>query len=428
MPGPAALELAIAAYEAFWRTALPLMRRSGRLREGWDQRTLAAAPPPAELWLQAASVGEAYLAAELVDRLFEDFRPRTLLTAGTSQGLQILDAARRRLAARHGDAARVACRHLPFDRPGLMGRALERAAPRLLVLLEAELWPGLLYACRRRGVRTLVVNGRLTGRSLRRYGLWPGLWRALAPEAILAVSPADAARFARLFGPEIVGLMPNLKFERLAKAADAPGTGLPGDLTAPETPLIVFGSVRREEERAVKRMLVAIRAAAPEAAVALFPRHLHRVDAWEASLKGMGFPCRRRSRLEAPAGPGSVLLWDTVGELAQVYGRARAAFVGGSLAPTGGQNFLEALAAGLRPVIGPFWDNFAWVGREIVDGGLVRVAEDGRAAAALLLAELRHGPPREEVRRRFADYVAVRRGGGRLACERIRAMLEAPRC
>jgi 3-deoxy-D-manno-octulosonic-acid transferase len=408
------------AYDALWRLALPLLRGSARLREGFAQRTLAAAPPgPAELWIQAASVGEAYLAGELVGRLFESCRPRTLLTTGTAQGRAILEAARRRAAAG------AACRLFPFDRPALMCGAVRRIAPRLLVLIEAELWPGLMYACRRHGVRVLIVNGRLTAKSLRRYRLWPGFWRALRPEAVLAVSPEDAARFDRLFGPGVAGVMPNMKFDRLAPAGPAPDPAAEAlrPLLPEAAPFIVIGSVRRGEEAAVARMLSELRAGAPAAAIGLFPRHLHRVPAWSRRLERMGLPWVRRSGCTRAAAPGGVILWDAVGELAAAYRLASAAFVGGSLAPHGGQNFLEALAAGIRPVIGPSWENFSWVGRGIVSEGLLRTARDGGEAARLLLAELRQAPPKEEVRRRFAAYVSTRRGGVRIASERVAAML-----
>jgi 3-deoxy-D-manno-octulosonic-acid transferase len=137
----------------------------------------------------------------------------------------------------------------------------------------------------------------------------------------------------------------------------------------------------------------------------------------------MGLPWVRRSGCTRAAAPGGVILWDAVGELAAAYRLASAAFVGGSLAPHGGQNFLEALAAGIRPVIGPSWENFSWVGRGIVSEGLLRTARDGGEAARLLLAELRQAPPKEEVRRRFAAYVSTRRGGVRIASERVAAML-----
>lgn len=425
MHAPASLRTAMLAYEALWRIALPLLRKSARLREGFAERTLASAPPgAAELWLQAASVGEAYLAGELAGRLFESCRPRTLLTTGTAQGRAILEAARRRAAASHPHGG-ISCRYFPFDRPALMRRAVRRIAPRLLVLIEAELWPGLLYACRRHGVRVLILNGRLTAKSLRRYRLWPGLWRALRPKAVLAVSPADAARFDRLFGPGTAEVMPNMKFDRLAPAGPAPDPAAEAlrPILPEGAPFIVLGSVRREEEPTVGRMLDELRAGAPEAVIGLFPRHLHRVAAWSRRLERLGLPWVRRSGRRPPVAPGGVVLWDAVGELAAAYRLAAAAFVGGSLAPLGGQNFLEALAAGIRPVIGPSWENFSWVGNGIVAEGLLRPARDGAEAARLLVEELRQAPPKEEVRKRFAAYVRTRRGGVRIASERVRAML-----
>jgi 3-deoxy-D-manno-octulosonic-acid transferase len=413
-------------YEAAWRLGGAFAARHGRLREGYAERLLRPDPPRrADLWIQAASVGEAYLAVQLLEELFADCRPDTLLTANTSQGLAVLKPAGEALVRRH-PGVRVDCRHFPFDRPELMHRAVASILPRLVVLLETELWPGLLHALRAQDRPCAVVNGRLSRRSLRRYRLWPGLWRHLRPCRVLAVSEADAERFGALFGAETVGRMPNLKFDRLGADADGDGkAALIRDLLPEKCPFVVFGSVRRPEEPMVRKMLAAVLEAEPAAVIGLFPRHLHRVAAWERILTASGLKWAKRSTPAAPAAPGGVVLWDTIGELTAAYRLAAAAFIGGSLAPLGGQNFLEALAGGLRPVIGPSWENFAWVGPEILAAGLLRVARDGEQAAAFLVEDIRRPVSRPEVLARYAGYVRSRQGGGRLACALIRELLSA---
>jgi 3-deoxy-D-manno-octulosonic-acid transferase len=119
--------------------------------------------------------------------------------------------------------------------------------------------------------------------------------------------------------------------------------------------------------------------------------------------------------------PGSVILWDTFGELGAAYRLCRAAFVGGSLAPLGGQNFLEALNGGVRPVIGPHWANFAWVGRGLLADGLVREVPGWRAAADVLASDLREPIPRRQIREHAATYVRARQGAtarvAKLVCD-----------
>ena len=115
---------------------------------------------------------------------------------------------------------------------------------------------------------------------------------------------------------------------------------------------------------------------------------------------------------------------DTFGEFMPAYGLAKSAFIGGSLAPLGGQNFLEALVSGIIPIIGPWWDNFAWVGREIIDAGLLRVAEDWKQVADLLLEDLAGPLPRKDVMDAALQFIQARRGGTEMACRRIIAALE----
>jgi 3-deoxy-D-manno-octulosonic-acid transferase len=118
------------------------------------------------------------------------------------------------------------------------------------------------------------------------------------------------------------------------------------------------------------------------------------------------------------------VLWDVFGELKDAYALATAAFVGGSLKPLGGQNFLEALVCGVPPVIGPFWEHLQWVGLSVVQQGLVRVAPDWRQAARLLESDLAAPSPRKTIRTAALAYIRRQRGGSRVACRLIRHYLD----
>lgn len=423
---PLAVRAALALYGLAWRAVLPGLRRNKRLAEGWEARTLAQGmPPAADLWIQAASGGEAYLAWELARRLPEFLPPgaapvRVLATTFTSQGLGVLERARDELSGQAG-AVTLLPAYVPFDLPGRMRRALAAVRPRAVVLLETELWPGLLAACREQGVPALIINGRLTEKSLRGYAHLPWFWRALAPERVLAVSEDDAGRFGRAFGQtdgqERVQLMPNIKFDRLDFDAAPASLGLnpPGG----EAPFIVLGSVRREEEDDALRIVQGLRERLPGAVIGLFPRHMQRVEAWKALLSEAGVPFVLRSALGSGSAAAPVILWDVFGELSAAFGLASCCFLGGSLAELGGQNFLEPLGHGVTPVIGPSWSNFAWVGEAIFDAGLVRRAADWQGVLDQLCALAAAPPARAAVRAAAAEYAKSRRGGAAAACQAV---------
>jgi 3-deoxy-D-manno-octulosonic-acid transferase len=411
-------------YNRIWALLIPFLRFNHRLADGFSQRTLTDFPENgAELWIQAASVGEAFLAVELINNLKLDRALRIRLTSNTRQGLEILKQASEKFNS-NNDAIQVEVTYFPFDRPAIMKAAVKQTQPRVMVLLETELWPGLLSALKTHDCKILIINGRLTEKSLTRYLLWPTFWQSLCPDRIFAISETDAMRFARLFGTEDVEVMSNIKFDRI-KLVDSVGQiENPIEnllLTAP--PFVVLGSVRQTEEPLIEKMISHIFDHHPETVFGLFPRHMHRINHWEHRLTRLHIPYRLRSNTETAVRPGTVLLWDTFGELTLAYEISCAAFVGGSLAPLGGQNFLEALTCGIVPVIGPSWENFAWVGPQIFEQGLVRLANDWREAAQMLIEDIKNPRPPNEVLDQALLYLKKRQGGTNQACRHIEAFL-----
>ena len=449
-------KLAFMLYKLGWRAALPLLKRNPRLKEGYAQRIFDQHPQgPADIWIQAASAGEAYLADALIHEIAKLDPARgsnILVTTNTRQGMDILvqtkagiENARAQAKPAAQTAISLELAFFPFDQPAIMDSAVRHVAPKVMVLLETEIWPGLLSALRRHKRRVVIVNGRMTEKSLKRYEMMPGLWPELSPDQVLAVSRADADRFAKLFGKKRVHVMPNIKFDRVrinpepagAETDTEPEAG--GRLGLPtDSPFLVLGSIRQEEEADVGHMIRALLRRRPDLVIGLFPRHMHRLPAWQQHLNRMeppgpanragqkGLPWTFRSRMtEAPVLPGSLVLWDCFGELAAGYAHADAVFVGGSLAPLGGQNFLEPLMHGHVPIIGPSWENFAWVGPEVFSRGLVRRVENWQSAAAELIRQLEAAPPRNEIKRAAAAYIAAHQGGTRQACQAIAELLAA---
>jgi 3-deoxy-D-manno-octulosonic-acid transferase len=414
----------LSLYDLLWTAALPALAVSPRLREGWSDRLLVGeGPEKRDVWIQAASGGEAYLAIEIVRRLLSGRRGRILLSSGTSQGLGVLLGSLRQMP-RMIEGSSVRVRYFPFDMPRLMRKALRLWRPRVVVLLETELWPGLLWACREARVPVVVLNGRLSGSSLKGYGLSRGFWESVGPREIHAVSPEDGERFRRIFTASQVRTMKNIKFDRIAIPDTTAGPTHIFDSLLPETtPLLVLGSVRKEEEGDVLKVIRVVTEVVPEAVIALFPRHMHRLKPWERVLESTGVPWEHRSKARGPLKGGTILLCDRFGELNRVYGRAQAVFVGGTLRPCGGQNFLEPLRFGLVPCIGPHWDHFGWVGRAIVEMGLVREVRDWRGLARRLVRDLVSPVGREEILPKVAAYLEERTGGAEKAAEIIVAYL-----
>jgi len=412
-------------YNAGWRLARPLLKLNPRLKDGYAARTLHSPPPgPVDIWIQAASAGEAYLAETLIKALPASRPLDILVSTNTRQGMEILEKA---IKALSGERPEYKIRHtyFPFDQPAIMDAAVRQIDPQLMVLLETELWPGLLSALHQYGRKTLIINARMTPKSLKRYQMIPDVWRELAPDRVLAISPADAERFAMLFSRDIVDVMPNIKFDRvqlddsLSEKSTELSRLLPSDAV-----FLVLGSVRQEEEAAVTQIIDRLNQRFPDLVIGVFPRHMHRLPAWRQYLEERQNPWTCRSALTTEAvKPGVIVLWDTFGELNAAYARATAVFVGGSLAPLGGQNFLEPLIHGVIPVIGPSWENFAWIGENIFAKGVVQKTQDWETAAEALTRLLECPPPKEQIRARAADYVKNRQGGSEQAGRLIEQIL-----
>ena len=403
---------------------MPVLRLNNRLAEGFDQRTLKkSAPSKADIWIQAASAGEAYLAEAIINKFKSDRPVKVLLTSGTRQGVDILQRSINAVPRENNIIGHAS--FFPFDQPAIMEKAVKNINPEVMILLESEMWPGHLSALKKYGCRTIIINGRMTDNSLKRYLLWKSFWNSIKPDMIYAISKEDADRFAKLFGSKTVEVMPNIKFDRFGNNDSESGFQNPLEKIIPrDTPFIALGSVREKEEHLVEKIILDILKRKPETVIGLFPRHMHRIKHWSDALGRMNIKWALRTNTAKPAVKGSVMLWDTFGELVHAYKYAGAAFVGGSLAPLGGQNFLEVLNCGITPVIGPSWDNFSWVGSEIADEGLLRVAGDWQDASDALVEIMNNPPSREKIISAAGKYMKSRQGGAAFACRAIEELLQ----
>jgi 3-deoxy-D-manno-octulosonic-acid transferase len=285
---------------------------------------------------------------------------------------------------------------LPYDYPESVRSFLERFRPTLGILMETEIWPNLLAACTTYGVPVVLANARMSEKSARGYRRWRSLMapaiRNLA--AVCAQSEADAARLRALGAPrvEVTG---NLKFDVTLDAAQlAAGRQWKAKVGRP---VLLLASTREGEER----LLLSELPMGHSFLTVVVPRHPQRFDE-VAQLADA-----RRSRNETPK---SIYLGDTMGEMAFYYGAADVAVIGGSLLPLGGQNLIEALAAGVPVIVGPSMFNFAEATRLALEAGAAVQVADAQAALRIAVELLGDKGKREEMGRAGTKLCEAHRG------------------
>ncbi len=422
------INIVLIIYELAWLAALLVLKGLPRVGHGWQQRTLKdVAEGPFDIWIQAASGGESMLTNMILEGLGpllpNKKKWRILVTSGTKQGIDSLGRGCKKLPP--GGILDVSVAYFPFDAPHLMAKAFSRFQPKLAVIVETELWPGFLIRAKRNKVPVMLVNGRMSEKSFRSYKYFAKFFQEYGPEKVLAISPTDKMRFSRLVGPEKVSLMDNIKFDRICPRPGRPEDNPIGVHLPENSPFLLLGSIRRAEEKQILQTVAGILALRQDITVGLFPKHIERADHLLKMLTRQNIKAVKRSKIIDRQSPGTVIVWDIFGELAGAYALAKAAFVGGSLANLGGQNFLEPLAFGLKPIIGPHWHDFAWIGRDIVAAGLVIEVTNENELTAVLLNALNSVVARDQVIKQVQDFLLPRTGGTRQVCQLIITKLTA---
>ncbi len=264
-----------------------------------------------------------------------------------------------------------------------MNGFLDRVRPRLLILVETEIWPNLLAACARRGIPSLLANGRLSARSAAGYARLGQFARQTfgAIGGVAAQSAADAQRFVALgVPPDRVRVTGSMKFDQRLRGSAAEQSEVLRREWGVDRPVWVAASTHEGEDEQVIDAHAAVCRSLPEALLVLVPRHPERFDRVAALVRRRGLALVRRTERAAVGPETAVFLGDTMGELPVFLGAADAAFVGGSLVDVGGHNVLEPAALGLPVAFGPHMHNFAAITRMLLDA---EAAEQVRNAAAL---------------------------------------------
>ncbi|HXC88273.1 MAG TPA: 3-deoxy-D-manno-octulosonic acid transferase [Candidatus Cybelea sp.] len=382
-------------------------------RLGFSFPTLGKLPEnrPGAIWIHAVSVGEALSGITLARRLKQAYPDRPLVISTTTLTGQAL--ARERLP--FADAIF----YFPLDWAFCVRRALRAVRPAIVIVLETEIWPNFLREARRRSVPVVFVSGRISDRSFARYGrflgvfgffLRPFLRHALrGATSFLMQSEKDAERIRALGAlAERVEVSGNLKYDLelppatpishwLLKEAERRGRSpiiVAGSIVATEEPhaLIAFGTLQGEYPKAL--LVLAPRKPECFASAAEFIDESHRKFIRRSQLPIPG-PSQNGAQTGEPSIPDdvTVILLDTIGELASLYRVADGAFVGGSLVPSGGHNILEPAAFGKIPVFGPSMENFAEIAERFTAAGAAVQVESPEDAGVAWI-ELMRNPER----------------------------------
>jgi 3-deoxy-D-manno-octulosonic-acid transferase len=417
------LALPVMSLVVWWRSL-----RERHYAQGWAARFGLGAPlagSARSIWLHAVSVGEVQAAAPLLAALRAQY-PEVPLTISSAT-----PAGRERARALAGPGVDV--RYAPYDLGLCVRGSLRRLRPKLLLIIETELWPNLLAACATAGVPVIIASARLSERSCRRLVKFPGLLQPALRTGITvaAQSAADAQRFAALGVPAAqLHVCGNIKFDRTpGESLRAAGASLSSRF-APARLLWVAGSTHEGEEQAVLDAHQALRASGAarcaEALLVLAPRHRPRFTAVAQLLDERGLSWLRYSEASAtgaaPAG-AAVLLLDTIGDLESFYAAADLAFVGGSLVPVGGHSLLEPAALGVPSICGPHMHAAPQVAQDLAASSATRIVDSPAQLGAAVLELAADEGRRRAMSAAALAVVAANRGALACVLQQVRVKL-----
>ena len=388
--------------------AAALLSGNKRLKDRFALDLPKPLPKEGNLWIHALSVGEVLSAVPLVEQLKKAFPEKEIVFSVTTRsGMNM---------ANEKIADRVACvLTLPVDAWWCMRRVIRYIRPSVFILVETDLWPGLLSFLKQKGVRSLLVNGRISPRTLKSYQRAPALVRRMvAPlEYCLMQTDLDRDRLLQLgLDRKKVITVGNIKFDRRMPTLDPEERerwletlGL-----QPGMQIWVAGSTHEGEEEVLLKVFKDLREVFPRLRLLIAPRDVGRSHEIAGLVRGQGMGVALRTAVSGQEGPYDVLVLDTVGELGRIYGLGHVAFVGGSLAPIGGHNLLEPAGFGIPVLFGPHTHNFELMSESIlISGGGIRV-QNGEELCDAVKRLLPDAGLRESVGKRAKAFVVENRG------------------
>ncbi|MHB9027024.1 MAG: 3-deoxy-D-manno-octulosonic acid transferase [Armatimonadota bacterium] len=384
-------------------------------------RKLAGTAP--RIWLHAVSVGETAAAKPIWPALLDALPGWALYhstTTDTGQGEAVKAV---------GDRGQVI--YFPFDFLPCVWLALFRVRPKLIVLVETELWPNFLAVARLLGVKIMIVNGRISDRSLRGAARLAPLYRWMTAHIgrFCMQSPTDAERIISMGAdPARVVVVGNSKFDQTFREVPLgeqvtlrDAIGLRRD-----EPIVLAGSTHRGEEESVLRAFRQVKTSMPQLRLVIAPRDIQRAQEIEELVAAHGFAASRRTTMaKHPPAPDAVIILDTIGELARAYALCSSAFVGGSLVPHGGQNVLEPLALGKAAIFGPYMDNFRDIANLVQQAGVGFLVNDAEELAKQWKLFLKSAQRRRQVAELTREVFRQHQGASRRCAEEAARLVSA---
>ena len=356
-------------------------RHAPEYRRRWTERLgfISGSPPQDGIWIHSVSVGETLAAVPLVKRIQTDYPdlPVTITTMTPTGSEQV--------GKNFADS--VFHVYIPYDVPTAIGRMLNKIKPRLLVVMETELWPNLIDQCYRRDIPVVIANARLSERSSVGYGKLASLVQPMLKQLSLVVAQAEAdcQRFERIgmdAGRTVVS--GNIKFDiSLSEQikSDAHLLRAAWGLDVSGRKVLIAASTHDGEETILLAAFQRLLIDHPTLLLLIVPRHPERFNEVEKCCNQQNLNVLRFSSQQPCTTENQVVIGDTMGELMRFYGVADIAFVGGSLVETGGHNLLEAAAWQLPIISGPYLFNFFEVDNLLSDAGaLIKVSSEQELA------------------------------------------------
>ncbi len=378
-------------YDILFLLAVPFLlpshylRRPEALRSLWiKERFGRIRTEDGPIWVHAVSVGEAMASRPLLSRLIQTHR--VMVTTVTDTGRKVMNA----YLKGRGDLF-----YAPLDLSFVIRGLLRRIRPRAILVMETELWPNLFYYAHREGIPLVVVNGRISSRSFRRYRRIKWFMKGMlrCGRLYCMQTERDRERLLELGAPaDRVIVTGNLKLDV------SPPSDPPHWMDKLGHPVVVAGSTHRGEEEVILSAFSRVKEEHPSATLIMAPRHPERFSEVEEIIQKAGVSYCRRSQEVRDV---DVVLLDTMGELQSVYGGADVCIIGGSFVPKGGHNLFEAACWGKPILTGPFMDNFPLAEDFFNQGAAIKTGPDNLREALMEL--LKDREPARQMGRRAMD-------------------------
>jgi len=386
----------------------------------WNERFgfIPVQAQPGSIWVHAASVGEFNAASPLIRALLKTY-PDIPLTVTT-----LTPTGSQRVKRDLGD--KVMHSYVPIDLPGAVNRFLHRLQPRMIIVMETEIWPNLYLRSHRLNIPLLIANARLSKRSVERFGYLPGFVGDVMQTVAWfgAQSSADADRLVSC-GASLrrIDKTGNLKFDLNVPASleeRASALRLRWDH---ERPVLVAGSTHEADENVVIPAFIELLKSLPNALLILVPRYLERFARATQAAKTAGLRTELRSQGEACSADAQCFVIDSIGELMTYYACADVAFVGGSMGEQGGHNALEPAAMGKPVLFGPNMDNAREITAQLLQCNAARRVnnqQEFQKTAELILTD---GNLRDNMGRAGRNLVEKNRGALDLTLNAVKRLL-----